>query len=96
MAMPDVQPEPQPTPPPAAAPAPAPTASTPAPATDRTPLVEMRNTRVSFGGVHAVDGVSGDLLTNVLGGRTQIKHDGCGAEGDAQSRATTRACGSAA
>jgi D-xylose transport system ATP-binding protein len=61
MAMPDVQPEPQPTPPPAAAPAPAPTASTPAPATDRTPLVEMRNTRVSFGGVHAVDGVSVDL-----------------------------------
>jgi len=25
------------------------------------PLVEMRNIRVSFGGVHAVDGVSVDL-----------------------------------
>ncbi len=30
-------------------------------ASPRTPLVEMRNIRVSFGGVHAVDGVSVDL-----------------------------------
>ena len=28
---------------------------------DRTPLVELRNIRVAFGGVHAVDGVSVDL-----------------------------------
>ena len=27
----------------------------------RTPLVELRDIRVSFGGVHAVDGVSIDL-----------------------------------
>jgi D-xylose transport system ATP-binding protein len=30
--------------------------------TDPTPLVEMRNIRVAFGGVHAVDGVSVDLF----------------------------------
>jgi D-xylose transport system ATP-binding protein len=30
-------------------------------ATSRVPLVEMRNIRVSFGGVHAVDGVTVDL-----------------------------------
>jgi D-xylose transport system ATP-binding protein len=32
------------------------------PSTGRVPLVEMRNIRVSFGGVHAVDGVSVDLF----------------------------------
>ena len=32
-----------------------------APPASRTPLVEMRDIRVSFGGVHAVDGVSVDL-----------------------------------
>ena len=32
-----------------------------APASPRTPLVEMRNIRVSFGGVHAVDDVTVDL-----------------------------------
>ena len=37
-----------------------PTATTPS-AAERTPLVEMRDIRVAFGGVHAVDGVSVDL-----------------------------------
>jgi D-xylose transport system ATP-binding protein len=32
-----------------------------APASPRVPLVEMRNIRVSYGGVHAVDGVTVDL-----------------------------------
>lgn len=36
--------------------------STATPATKGTPLVEMRDIRVSFGGVHAVDGVSIDLF----------------------------------
>lgn len=39
---------------------------------DRTPLVEMRDIRVSFGGVHAVDGVSIDLhegeIVGLVGG----------------------------
>ncbi len=35
--------------------------ATPTPAAGSAPLVEMRNIRVSFGGVHAVDGVSVDL-----------------------------------
>ncbi|HET9519979.1 MAG TPA: ATP-binding cassette domain-containing protein [Candidatus Limnocylindrales bacterium] len=41
-----------------------PEASGPAPAPNvpRAPLVEMRNIRVSFGGVHAVDGVTVDLM----------------------------------
>ncbi len=40
----------------------APTAPPPAPSkAGREPLVEMRNIRVSFGGLHAVDGVSVDL-----------------------------------
>jgi D-xylose transport system ATP-binding protein len=48
-----------PTPPP---PAPAqPAAAATAPAPRGVPLVEMRNMRISFGGVHAVDGVSVDL-----------------------------------
>ena len=34
----------------------------PGTAAPRVPLVEMRNMRVSFGGVHAVDGVSVDLF----------------------------------
>ena len=38
-----------------------PPAATPAPTAARVPLVEMRDIRVSFGGVHAVDGVSIDL-----------------------------------
>jgi D-xylose transport system ATP-binding protein len=41
-------------------------------ATDKPPLVEMRNIRVSFGGVHAVDNVSVDLrageVVGLLGG----------------------------
>jgi len=37
------------------------TSPAPALATSEAPLVEMRNIRVSFGGVHAVDGVSVDL-----------------------------------
>ena len=36
-------------------------ASRAAAATDKTPMVELTNIRVSFGGVHAVDGVSIDL-----------------------------------
>src|SRR6187431_3804914 len=36
-------------------------ATTASPATDGVPLVELRDIRVSFGGVHAVDGVSIDL-----------------------------------
>jgi D-xylose transport system ATP-binding protein len=35
---------------------------TTAPANERVPLVEMRDIRVSFGGIHAVDGVSVDLF----------------------------------
>ena len=38
-----------------------PPSATPASAQPRTPLVAMHNVRVSFGGVHAVDGVSIDL-----------------------------------
>jgi D-xylose transport system ATP-binding protein len=42
------------------------------PQSDRTPLVEMRDIRVSFGGVHAVDGVSIDLhegeIVGLVGG----------------------------
>ncbi len=38
------------------------TASQPAIAPERLPLVEMRNIRTAFGGVHAVDDVSVDLL----------------------------------
>jgi D-xylose transport system ATP-binding protein len=37
------------------------TSASPAPDAPRVPLVEMRNIRVSFGGVHAVDGVTVDL-----------------------------------
>ena len=35
---------------------------------DRTPLVEMRNIRVAFGGVHAVEGVSIDLYAGEVMG----------------------------
>ena len=38
-----------------------PESSTNADDASRTPLVDMRDIRVSFGGVHAVDGVSIDL-----------------------------------
>ena len=38
-----------------------PAAPTPAPAPVTTPLVEMENIRVAFGGVHAVEGVSVSL-----------------------------------
>jgi D-xylose transport system ATP-binding protein len=37
------------------------TAPVPAATTQRVPLVEMRNIRIAFGGVHAVDGVTVDL-----------------------------------
>src|SRR6187455_554951 len=37
------------------------TADSPSPAPTSTPLVELRNIRVAFGGLHAVDGVSVDL-----------------------------------
>ncbi len=37
------------------------TSTAPAAAAPRVPLVEMRNIRIAFGGVHAVDGVSIDL-----------------------------------
>jgi ABC-type sugar transport system, ATPase component len=37
------------------------TATEPTAPTERVPLVEMRNIRIAFGGVHAVDGVSVDL-----------------------------------
>jgi D-xylose transport system ATP-binding protein len=47
-------------------------AGAPAPQPQRVPLVEMRNIRVSFGGVRAVDGVSMDLyageVVGVVGG----------------------------
>jgi D-xylose transport system ATP-binding protein len=36
-------------------------ATTPAPTRGDSPLVEMRNIRVAFGGIHAVDGVTVDL-----------------------------------
>ena len=49
----------QPTNPSPAAPDKPPPVATPAPAT--TPVVEMRDIRVSFGGVHAVEGVTIDL-----------------------------------
>jgi D-xylose transport system ATP-binding protein len=46
--------------------------ATPVPASQRIPLVEMRNIRVSFGGVRAVDGVSIDVhageVVGVVGG----------------------------
>ena len=44
------------------------TGSGPAPAPDRMPLVEMRDIRVSFGGVHAVDGVTVDLFAGEVVG----------------------------
>ena len=48
--------------------APPPPAPEPTPAAARVPLVDMRNIRVSFGGVHAVDNVSVDLFAGeVLG-----------------------------
>jgi D-xylose transport system ATP-binding protein len=53
-------PEP-PAPQPSVQPTTAPVAPPTAPAAGTTPLVEMRNIRVSFGGVHAVDGVTVDL-----------------------------------
>ena len=37
-------------------------ASSPAATAPRVPLVEMRNIRIAFGGVHAVDGVTVDLF----------------------------------
>src|SRR5512140_1016621 len=37
------------------------TISQPTTTTERVPLVEMRDIRIAFGGVHAVDGVSVDL-----------------------------------
>jgi D-xylose transport system ATP-binding protein len=50
----------------------APAAASPAAATSSTPLVEMRNIRVAFGGVHAVEDVSIDLrqgeVVGVVGG----------------------------
>ncbi|HYH93857.1 MAG TPA: ATP-binding cassette domain-containing protein [Candidatus Saccharimonadales bacterium] len=72
MTIPDLPPEPAPSVPgsvPVTTPAvPAPPASgtadarpTATPAPDRRPLVEMRDIRVAFGGVHAVDGVSVSL-----------------------------------
>jgi len=44
------------------------TETTAATAAPRTPLVEMRDIRVSFGGVHAVDGVSIDLAAGEVVG----------------------------
>lgn len=41
---------------------------TPAPQPDRAPLVEMRDIRVSYGGVHAVAGVSIDLVEGEIVG----------------------------
>jgi D-xylose transport system ATP-binding protein len=49
-----------------------PVTPTPAPVAQRTPLVELRNIRVSFGGVRAVDGVTIDVhageVVGVVGG----------------------------
>jgi D-xylose transport system ATP-binding protein len=45
-----------------------PTTQTPAPAATRTPLVDMRGIRVSFGGVHAVDNVSINLYPGEIVG----------------------------
>jgi D-xylose transport system ATP-binding protein len=42
----------------------------------RTPLVEMDNIHVSFGGVHAVDGVSVDLMAGEVVG--MVGHNGAG------------------
>src|SRR4051794_9797930 len=44
-----------------AAPLPTPEPRRPAPAKAGVPLVEMRNIKIAFGGVHAVDNVSVDL-----------------------------------
>jgi D-xylose transport system ATP-binding protein len=46
----------------------APTPQTPAAEATRTPLVEMRGIRVSFGGVHAVDNVSINLYPGEIVG----------------------------
>jgi D-xylose transport system ATP-binding protein len=45
-----------------------PTGSGPAPEPSSVPLVEMRDIRVSFGGVHAVDGVTVDLFAGEVVG----------------------------
>jgi D-xylose transport system ATP-binding protein len=51
-------------------------AAAPAPATGRTPLVEMRNISVSFGGVRAVDDVTIDLFPGEVVGL--LGHNGAG------------------